>query len=56
MTTHEKAKTSGQSVNRPEEGISPQTMLQHKQIKAFQMTKVAKNMVYPAILRYLYVC
>ena len=44
MTTHEKAKTSGQSVNRPE------------QIKAFQMTKVAKNMVYPAILRYLYVC
>lgn len=29
MTTHEKAKTSGQSVNRPEEGISPQTMLQH---------------------------
>ena len=51
MTTHEKAKTSGQSANRPEEGISPQ-----KQIKAFQMTKVAKNMVYPAILRYLYVC
>ena len=26
---HEKAKTSGQSANRPEEGISPQTMLQH---------------------------